>query len=513
MKRLFALIAASAALIGLPQSSSAQDFGGNRTTELKEVTAAELPKPPIPDIDVGDPQPPGPVVRPVYLVYRYYSCAPWYPFYVKNVFTNAVSRKLYRVEIDTAGAVSPGDNVDGQIVTDINHPAYGLYCITIRLCIPWNTWVAGKFSRFYIRWAYQAPFWCWHDHWWYYWQRPFVNVTLNANQEVPPNTSSATATAVVRLLDPANVAYTLTWNGLTGAPTGAHFHAPAPPGTNAGVLVPITLPAGAGTSGTVSGTTNNQQLIAFLSQPSPAPNQTFSQAYINIHTAQNPGGEIRGQVPLLIYTPIWCPWGPTWWPGLRWTRWGTTWGLTVYHPYCYRWNPNYVPQPWCLYGLRYFYTPIGDVRQPAQDPAHPNAVPLQNNLSVAALANRPWSIYNSVLYQGAVLRPLYHYWPYVPYCSRWYWFRCLPFSLYRYNPPVVQAAIWQGPAPTQDFPDSPIEEVPGTVAIITTRAQVSQPGDNNGDGNVNIADLANYRQQAGTPPAIDSFFDVFTEIE
>jgi len=514
MKRLFALVAAAAAFAGCPDRLTAQDFG-NRTTEMREITAAELPKPAIPDIDVGDPIQPGPVPRPVYLVYRYYSCAPWYPFYIKDVFSSVVPRGQYHVEVDTAGAVNPGDNVEGQIVKDINHPGFGLYCITIRVGVPWAVWANNSWARWYIRWGYGAPYWCWQDHWWYYWQRPFVNLTLSGAQEVPPVVTQATATATVRLLGGDAVNYTLSWSGLAaGNPaTQAHFHAPAPPGAPANVLVGI--PNVTGTSGTVTGTVNSQALVNFLGQQSPPPNQTMSQVYINIHTVNNQGGELRGQVPVIVYNPIWCPWGPTWWPCTRWTRWGLTWGLTICHPYCYAWNPLYIPRPFCLYGMRYFYTPIGDVRQPAVGQKSPNAVPLPNRLNLAALAKRPWSLYNSVTVDGVILRPPFYYWPYIPYCSRWYWYRCLPFNLYRYNPPVVQFAIWQNPTGGQinsNFPDMPIQGLEGTMATITTRALVSQPADLNGDGLVNLSDLAAYRAENSTQ-AIDSFFDVFTEIE
>jgi|GEM_PF-4482300 len=510
MKRLLALAAATAAFLGCPSLLTAQD-AGNRTTELREVTAVELPRPAIPDIQIGDSPTKTQIPRPVYLVYRYYSCTPWYPFYIKDVFTNTVPRDQYSVQIDTAGAVNVGDNAEGQIVQDINHPAYGLYCLTVKVGIPWALWQPNFYHRWYIRWAYGAPYWCWHDHWWYYWQRRCVNVTLNAAQEVqtPPVNSPATGTSTVCIDQNGTVHYTVSFSGLTSGLTAAHFHGPADPGVNAGVIVGLNSgPVTGQTSGTMTGTISpNGALIGAL--------QT-GRAYINIHTSNFPNGEIRGQVPVLIQgPPIWCPWGPTWWPGLRWTRWGTAWGLTVYHPYCYAWNPLYIPRPFCLYGLRYYYTPIGNVRQPAQDPNHPNAVPLQNNLNLAALASRPWFIYDSVTIGGLPLRPPFYYWPFTPYCSRWYWYRCLPFNLYRYNPPVVQFAIWQNPLPTpvnNNFPDMPVNNLPGTMLSLTTRAQTVQLSDVTGDGLVNPADQSAFRAENGTQP-IDSFFDVFVDIE
>jgi hypothetical protein len=185
-------------------------------------------------------------------------------------------------------------------------------------------------------------------------------------------------------------------------------------------------------------------------------------------------------VPLLIYDPIWCPWGPTWWPYTRWTRVGILWGLTICHPYCYAWDRFYIPRPFCIYGLRYFFTPIGDVRSPVVVTSSPAAVPVNRYLYMARLVKRPWSIYNAVSIGGIVLRPPYYYWPFTPYCQRWYWFRCPPFTLYRYNPPVVQYAVWQNPGPNPvdtNFPDEPIPELPGTIGVATSRALVSQHGD------------------------------------
>ena len=65
--------------------------------------------------------------------------------------------------------------------------------------------------------------------------------TLNGASEVPPNTTTGTA-SVTASFDPATKM--LTWNGavsgLTGGPAAAHFHGPAEPGKNAGVEVWIS---------------------------------------------------------------------------------------------------------------------------------------------------------------------------------------------------------------------------------------------------------------------------------
>jgi hypothetical protein len=63
----------------------------------------------------------------------------------------------------------------------------------------------------------------------------------------------------------------------------AHFHGPAEPGKNAGVAVPFKDPA-SGAEG--SATLTDAQAADLMA----------GKYYINVHTAANPGGEIRGQV-------------------------------------------------------------------------------------------------------------------------------------------------------------------------------------------------------------------------
>src|SRR5712671_6844520 len=76
----------------------------------------------------------------------------------------------------------------------------------------------------------------------------------------------------------------ITYSGLSGTPTAAHFHGPAQPGANAGVAVPIPNVATSPAQG--SATLTDAQAADLLA----------GRYYINIHTAANPAGEIRGQV-------------------------------------------------------------------------------------------------------------------------------------------------------------------------------------------------------------------------
>jgi hypothetical protein len=84
--------------------------------------------------------------------------------------------------------------------------------------------------------------------------------------------------------------FNIAYRGLSGPANAAHFHASAQLGMNAPVEIGLSSFKGGpfGTSGYVTGTTNLTafQLAAFID----------GQAYVNFHTATNPGGEIRGQV-------------------------------------------------------------------------------------------------------------------------------------------------------------------------------------------------------------------------
>lgn len=116
--------------------------------------------------------------------------------------------------------------------------------------------------------------------------------TLNGSTEVPPNTTAGTGTATVTY-DPATKQ--VTWNGtfsnLSGPATAAHIHGPAEPGKNAGVIVPISQKDAAFTSPFQGSVTLADDKAAALSSA-----LSSGQAYVNIHTAANPGGELRGQL-------------------------------------------------------------------------------------------------------------------------------------------------------------------------------------------------------------------------
>jgi len=109
--------------------------------------------------------------------------------------------------------------------------------------------------------------------------------TMSGGQEVPPTTSPGTGTASVTLDPDGTLHWTVSYQNLTGPAMVAHFHGPATPGLNAGVAVNIggTAPA------------NPMQGSAHLN-PTQVADLVAGRWYVNVHTAANPNGEIRGQV-------------------------------------------------------------------------------------------------------------------------------------------------------------------------------------------------------------------------
>jgi uncharacterized protein (TIGR03118 family) len=123
-------------------------------------------------------------------------------------------------------------------------------------------------------------------------QKTFV-ATLNAAQEVPANLTTGRGTGLV-VLDPggATAKVSLAFAGLSSPANAAHIHGPAAPGTNAPILFPLTVPAA------TSGSVNN---VAITLTPTQLQQLKDGLFYFNVHTTNNPGGEIRGQI---FFNPI-----------------------------------------------------------------------------------------------------------------------------------------------------------------------------------------------------------------
>jgi hypothetical protein len=109
--------------------------------------------------------------------------------------------------------------------------------------------------------------------------------TMTGKDEVPPTTSTGSGDVMATLNTATKqLNYTMTYMGLTGPATAAHFHGPAAPGQNAGVVIPIGTNPPSPSSGTVTLTDDQMKDLE------------AGKWYANVHTAANKGGEIRGQV-------------------------------------------------------------------------------------------------------------------------------------------------------------------------------------------------------------------------
>ncbi len=486
-----------AGFLALVASAFAQtaDFG-DRAVELRGISADELAKPNIPeDAITNAPAGQAPFARPLYLVYRFYSAAPWLSNHVRSVFSSAPGFAVSNVVVDTRGDVG-----SLQVVNEANesslglnagtaatHPAYGLYSLKVTACVPWDTWASNVTQRFYLRLHHRHPPICWAEHWWYYWRSTLYAfaVNLNSSQEVPPNSSPATGSGTLHL-DPIykTIGYDINYSGLGlgSSYSASHIHGPAGPGTNAGVLFPLVNFPANGTN-TKAGRLFGSTTALTASQVTNLQNGLH---YVNIHSTTFSSGEIRGQIARLSL-PVFTAWRPTWIPLVRWGRAGPAWCLTITHPYAYPWDPYFRTRPVCVYGLRNYFTPVVDVHSPAPVPY---IAALQSTMPPVGA----WSLYPT--------RPTLKYWPYTPYCARWYFWQPNPFAAYRHLPPVVQFATFVNPDTSDPVIVSPFSDDPtpisGTTGVTILRALASQQGDLTGDGLMNLGDLSAFKQEQGT---------------
>lgn len=111
---------------------------------------------------------------------------------------------------------------------------------------------------------------------------------LQESQEVPRVANTDATGTVTATLDGMELTIEGSFEDLTSAPVAAHVHFAAQ-GFAGGVVEALTV-KGNSTSGTISGTLTltPEQLAAALS----------NNYYINLHTENNPGGELRGQINL-----------------------------------------------------------------------------------------------------------------------------------------------------------------------------------------------------------------------
>lgn len=114
-------------------------------------------------------------------------------------------------------------------------------------------------------------------------------VAFTGVQQVPPVQTAATGTADLTY-DPATrlVTWSVTYTGLSGPATMAHFHGPATAGNNAPPVIWLTQKGATSVESPIKG--------EVTLTPEQAQQFTAGEWHINVHTQANPKGEIGGQV-------------------------------------------------------------------------------------------------------------------------------------------------------------------------------------------------------------------------
>lgn len=112
-----------------------------------------------------------------------------------------------------------------------------------------------------------------------------IKAELKGASETPPNATKGmgTLTGTFSSAD-KKLTWTVTYSGLTGPVTAAHFHGPAPVGKAGPVEVPVSGPFESPMKGTATLTDTQVKDL------------TSGDMYFNLHTAAHKPGEIRGQV-------------------------------------------------------------------------------------------------------------------------------------------------------------------------------------------------------------------------
>jgi hypothetical protein len=116
-------------------------------------------------------------------------------------------------------------------------------------------------------------------------QRPTAEhrVVLQGSQEVPPVSTAATGSGAIVITPDRAISGSVTTSGIN--PTAAHIHE-VPAGSNGPVIIPLVR------------TAENVWSVPAGSRLTEAQyaSHRAGNLYVNVHTAVNPNGEIRGQI-------------------------------------------------------------------------------------------------------------------------------------------------------------------------------------------------------------------------
>ena len=110
-----------------------------------------------------------------------------------------------------------------------------------------------------------------------------VKVTLSGAEEVPPVTTSASSSGTITVNDDKTVSGSITTKGVVGI--AAHIHNAAP-GKNGPPIIPLTKDGDDKWSVPADAKLTDEQYAAFKA----------GNLYVNVHSAANKPGEIRGQL-------------------------------------------------------------------------------------------------------------------------------------------------------------------------------------------------------------------------
>jgi len=110
-----------------------------------------------------------------------------------------------------------------------------------------------------------------------------VKVTLSGDQEVPPVTTSAKGSGTITVGADKSVSGSVTTSGVAGK--AAHIHEGAP-GANGPVIIPLQNSSGDTWSVPAGAKLTDAQYQSYEA----------GKLYINVHSAANKGGEVRGQI-------------------------------------------------------------------------------------------------------------------------------------------------------------------------------------------------------------------------
>ena len=109
------------------------------------------------------------------------------------------------------------------------------------------------------------------------------DVSLSGANEIPPVTGAASGTAVVTIKDDRSVMVKVTVKDMVA--TASHIHEGAF-GTNGPVIVPFTKTGDNTFESAPGAKLTDAQYSSFKA----------GNLYVNVHSAKNPGGEVRGQI-------------------------------------------------------------------------------------------------------------------------------------------------------------------------------------------------------------------------